>query len=78
MEGWLTYPLDLSIKNKHIKKAFDVLDGEGGFRYSGLLQELEYVLSIRVFWKTGDRIEGRLRLVRTTLGETLGRNWCTI
>ena len=56
MEGWLTYPLDLSIKNKHIKKAFDVLDGEGGFRYSGLLQELEHVLSIRVFWKTRDRI----------------------
>jgi len=78
MEGWLNYPFDLSIKNKHIKKAFDVLDREGGFRYSGLLQELENVLSIRVFRKTRDRIEGRLRLVRTTLRETLGRNWYTV
>ena len=78
MEGWLNYLFDLSIKNKHIKKAFDVLDREGGFRYSGLLQELENVLSIRVFRKTRDRIEGRLRLVRTTLRETLGRNWYTV
>jgi len=63
MEGLLIYPFDLSIKNKHIEKAFDVLNGKGGFCYSGLLQELEHVLSIRVFRKTRNRIESRLRLV---------------
>ena len=67
----VSYPFDLSIKNKHVEEAFDMLDGEGGFRYSGLLQELEHILSVRVLRRARDGIEGGLGLVRTALGKTL-------
>jgi hypothetical protein len=62
-EGWLIYSFNLSIENENIEKTFNVFDSEGSFCYSGLLQELEHVLSIRVFWRTRDWVEGGLRLV---------------
>jgi len=75
MEERLNYPFDLPVENENVKKAFDVFDSEGGFRYSGLPQELEHFLGVWVFRKAGDGVQGGLRLVRTTLGKTLGKIW---
>jgi len=56
MEERSNYPFNLPVENENIEKAFDVLDGEGGFCYSRLFQELEYILSGWVFWKAGDGV----------------------
>ena len=63
MEERQNYPLDFTIENENVEKAFDVLYRELGFRYPALFQELEHILSVRVFRRAGDRVEDGLRLI---------------